>query len=275
MMPRSTPLRPEHFFAMWKQTLRPGSRCVQNNFDAVWATMLTDTYAQLYRWNMNQQFLDGLEWYVDVKDKALKEILGLKAPLDGMAARLSYGLYFVNLLSLTEGVIEIVPTAKDKIHAAFDRLGGMSGRQNYGYLRELRNSLVHRGFDIVSAGILHGSRVYLLAPSEIFDKTGNRAYKRFSELVEEIITCCEQLIGPAVSDALDSIGYWDQEIDGPKTRADIEAALVAAEHMPEWARKGAREILADLDVAAFKVKQLKSFRDKLQPRDLRFAFGAD
>lgn len=221
---------------------------------------------------MDREFLSGLEWYVDMKDKAIEDVLALRTPLDAKVARLSYGLYFTSLLSLTEAVIEKVPDSKEKIHASLDEFGGMEGTQNYEYIKQLRNAITHRGFNVTASGLQHGDRVYLLAPQTIFDKWQKKEYKRFSELVEELMICCEMTVCPAVSGVLESIGFWEYDLDEAESRALTIESLNTIEHMPDWAKKMTIELLPTINTSEIASKRLAEFRSKLQARDLRSLF---
>ena len=108
--------------------------------------------------------LSALKWYFESKNLSLKNALSLRTPLQAeqqKELRLYYSEYFASLISATELLFEDAYPHKEQFSAAlyagfvFDQLP--DGEHNYSYVRELRNSVIHRGLDLCSAGHAYGT----------------------------------------------------------------------------------------------------------------------
>lgn len=219
---------------------------------------------------MDTERLLDLEWYVDAKNYALDDIRLLVVPVNYAQMRIAYGNYFVSLVSLTEAICEYVADGRTFIYSAFDGLNGLPGQQNYEYLKNLRNAVIHRGMNIAAAGIKHGNRVCLRAPPTVSDKKGKKTYRAFATFVEEIIVYSEFIVGPAVDKALASQGVWSaDELDQDELLIAATASINDIKEIPPQLRDLATKSIAGIDLVMLYRQRRDSFRTKLKARDVR------
>lgn len=128
-----------------------------------------------------RDLLNALSLYLATKQTALRSALALRAPLTNEQAqdlRVHYSNYFVNLLSAIELISQGPTPGEQSFSAALDAAYSFtefpSGAENYGYIRELRNAIVHRGLDIASAVHFAADVPLLVAPHTIANRSGNR-----------------------------------------------------------------------------------------------------
>lgn len=188
----------------------------------------------------NEEKLFSLKWYVDCKDRVVEDIAaGFFPPANLDEMRLSYGLYFTHLISLTEAVREYCPAASwQKVLGALDGLGGKSGESNYRYLRETRNAVVHRGCNIAETARVDGTgRVRVLAPPGARVARGSNPPESFAEYLDTIIADIEERLGPGIDSALEEAGFWVET----RAAADLqdEAWRFVFEHpqLPDHVKK--------------------------------------
>jgi hypothetical protein len=113
------------------------------------------------------QFMDGLLWYLKTRNWAFEKIqsmsTGSQQPLD---IQMYHYLYFSNLLGAVDYVRDFLYSTD--IISNFDM---QLGRDNYSYIRELRNSVVHRGFNPTAlAGVTDENHLFVFCPPVVNDR---------------------------------------------------------------------------------------------------------
>ena len=97
--------------------------------------------------------------------------------------RLYYSAYFAHLLSVTELLLDKRYPHRQNFGEVFETdfvfPGHPNGNENYAYVRELRNSIIHRGYDIASSAHVIKDFLLILAPEHATDRSGNTTYPGF------------------------------------------------------------------------------------------------
>ncbi|MGZ5013465.1 MAG: hypothetical protein ACXV7E_05545 [Methylobacter sp.] len=173
----------------------------------------------------------------------LKKQSLLKPPLtieDQKEIRIAYSNYFTSLMA----AIEILLEKSYRHHQDFRielfgalAFDGKSGEDCYNYLRELRNSIVHRGYDISSAATFIDDLPVLIAPPEVPNLKRNKWYGTFGKSILEVIERVEAVIGDVI------LEHAKRKQLFKPTYSDIEKKQIIIEvipripHMPQWAKE--------------------------------------
>lgn len=114
---------------------------------------------------MDEHLLQSMTWYCSKANRALNHILVIKAPADIDDIRFYYGIYIESVCSALDLLRETLGYSHSKMKNIFTE-------DAYLYFRELRNSIVHRGYDLSREGTSSFDLVYLITPSDICQKDG-------------------------------------------------------------------------------------------------------
>lgn len=136
------------------------------------------------------EVLGVLKCYFESKNLSLKIALKFRAPLsvENMAdLRLYYSQYFVSLLSATEFLFDkeylFHKEFKCWLYEKFVFNGANNGEENYLYLRELRNAIVHRGYDILNASRFIKNFPLIIAPQKFKIKEAIKSTTHFVSIL--------------------------------------------------------------------------------------------
>lgn len=225
------------------------------------------------------EILCALRWYFDSKNLALKNALEFRCPLSveqQRELRQYYSEYFASLVSATELLLE-----SEYAHCAefkttlegtfvFDSLP--DGKSNYAYIRELRNSIIHRGLDVSAAAHVNNDFLLLVAPSPVSDRKGTKKYLPMGFYLLDVIAKCEAVIGPLIARHLDEIGLLKPEFTQDQAIENDRMFMAECSSMPEWVKASAQEAIAAVDHIKVQMAAIKSLVNVLCANSL---FGAD
>ena len=222
----------------------------------------------------NFELLMNVKWYFEIKNLSLKKILEIKAPLlfeQQNELRLYYSQYFVSLLS----VIELLSDEKEnhsfhqvfktKLEQQFIFDSYTDGKANYDYLRELRNSVVHRGLDINSSADIKNDIILIISPT-VYNRSRKEKYKPFEYYLIDVIKKCELYI-PNI------IFYYFQELDISKvkeTEAELlqesleELERVSDLSLPIWVKNKAKELMPSINYVSMRKDLINRCFDELK-----------
>lgn len=202
----------------------------------------------------HSELRSALEWYFESKNLAIKNALGFRCPLtpeQQKELRQYYSEYFVALVSATELLCEpsyeFSTRFKEQLNAAlsFDALS--DGKGNYDYIRELRNSVVHRGLDICSAAHVYENRLLVVAPPKVSDRNGRKSFSAFGNYLIEIIAKCEVTVGPLIAKHLEEVGLLKPLLTQEQARAEASRYLTEATAVPDWVKQNSASFISQLD----------------------------
>lgn len=213
-----------------------------------------------------QEIISSIQWYFKAKNLALKNALSIKCPLSVEQQndiRIYYSLYFANLLSVTEMLLEKEYEYKDdfkqELYKALSFPEFPDGKKNYNFLRELRNAIIHRGFDICSSAHVKDSVPLMLAPQSITDRSGEQSYSAFGFYLLDIISKCESIIGSIIEQHFKSNGLLQSLITDEQMIADSKAYLNNTVGIPIWVKNMALSQIEQIDFKQMQQEQIKNF----------------
>jgi hypothetical protein len=117
--------------------------------------------------------------------------------------------------------------------------GGFGKNDDYKYVRELRNSVVHRGFDPSAVGYSDGTIVRVLCPVTVEDRDEKKYSCSFKYLFE-LAQKCREVIDPAITDVLEELNLFDPQLHEPN-RAETMNAVDSSTVMPDLAKALAKQ----------------------------------
>lgn len=137
--------------------------------------------------------LATMAYYASIKKYAIQNMLKIKKPLsneDLCLMNILYGTYFTYLIGLIDFLKE------HKLLDEKDIKKRLGNDNNYYYVRNLRNAIVHRGEEIANCGIEISSKPGIIAPRSpvsVCDPKGENRYHYFTENLFETVRICENL----------------------------------------------------------------------------------
>lgn len=187
-----------------------------------------------------------MKWYFESKNISLKNAFSLRCQLsvaDQIDLRQYYSQYFANLLSATELLLDVKyknrEVFEETLYRALSFKESPDGKLNYCYLRELRNSVIHRGLDISYAAHVKDGFPFLVAHPHVTNRKGNNSYKAFGYYLVDIISNCENVIGKAILNHLEECGLLQERISQAEYIELAKRQILDCVAMPEWAKTSA------------------------------------
>lgn len=178
--------------------------------------------------------LEIIFFYMRNKRFAVSRLKTFVPPLDDMRLaemQVSYGLYFNSLISVIDYI------GKDLTQSdIFKNLIAIVGNDdNYNYIRELRNSIIHRGLDVSSAGgeIKDLNIIAPFSPIYVENQSGNKKYYSYTDNLLQLVKITEQ-VNSYLYDICDKMQLL---IYAPMTKDKYEDRIKNDPYMPEYAKK--------------------------------------
>ncbi len=216
-----------------------------------------------------------LKWHFEAKSLALRNAVTLRCPLSveqSKQLRLNYSEYFAHLVSATELLLEpeykYREQFKQTLEAEFTFDEWPDGNHNYAFIRELRNSIIHRGHDITSASHVDGDFLMIITPESVTNRTGNRVYESPCFYLIDIIKKCEATIGPAIRRHLDKVGILHLKQTQAESIDESISFVEESKIMPKWAKKMALYSIGEIDFLAMQQSQIENLIELLNTNAL-------
>jgi hypothetical protein len=148
---------------------------------------------------------------------------------------------------------------QDLLYKEFVLDGHPDGQKNYAYLKEFRNSVVHRGEDIAGTGTLTSTGLHLPhAPQNISTRNGKATYQAFSPLLLGIAALCESLIGRLILRHFQANDLLQPRTDHEAWLASIKAHVESDPTIPEFVKQQLPNALLSIDFQKVEEQNLES-----------------
>lgn len=215
---------------------------------------------------INNEALSGISWHLECMVLAAQEIDNFRPPADGFQMRMHYSLYLTNLMSAIDIVHEIhgEPFRLELVGSL--TTPSLTGDQVLGYIRELRNGVVHRGIDLTTSGIVVDGVTCALAPTTVTNRFGTLSYTAPSFLLRDIFIHCEIGIKLIIERFLESTFDELTKVTSEEMLNDFLNEIEAAPYMPDWAKEIARNHIKPEMLMQAKAQQTEKLRELLKPR---------
>lgn len=189
-------------------------------------------------------FYGGLVWYLEARNWAFEKMQNCPVGSQPFDIRIYHSLYFINLLSVIDHVRDHLRNDRPAQSAFVRRVEG--GIQNFPYVRELRNSIVHRGLDPTMEGHAYDSKVYVLCPSTVQDQRRINSYNAPLKYLVQLARHCDSIVNPAVIHVLKQLNLFDADTHR-RNADDIKAQIRNSAAMPDWAKELSLKALEEFD----------------------------
>lgn len=178
-----------------------------------------------------------------------------------------YSEYFVSLVSATELLLESEYEHHAKFKMALERVFVFDslpdGKSNYAYIRELRNSIIHRGLDVSAASHVNDDFLLLIAPSSMSNRSGDKEYQAMGFYLLDVIAKCEAVIGPLIFQHLDDVGFLKPEFTQSKAIENARMFIFGCSSMSEWVKSEAYKAVAAVDHIEIQMETINGLVDVL------------
>ncbi|CUX45928.1 hypothetical protein AGR7C_Lc120052 [Agrobacterium deltaense Zutra 3/1] len=211
-------------------------------------------------------FLGALTWHLDCMALSLEEVLGYRPPADGFHMRMHYSLYITNFMSTVDFVAEkygsgFIASLEESLATT-----NFSGAHVLGYLRELRNGVVHRGLDPCSRASVVNGVVCAVAPSEITNRSGRQNYSAPVDLLLELFLRCETSVKPVIQKYIEPSMLAVTSKDPNDALTSMVEIINADQFIPDWVKEiSCKTLTVDMMVES-SVHQTEKLRKLLVPR---------
>jgi len=196
--------------------------------------------------------MDSINWYLTKTNNAIEKISKIFIPADGKELRFQYSSLIESLFSTVDYMIDnnkFFSRDKNYIHTEIAGKLGTEGKEILPYMRELRNSVVHRGLDISARGDVIKGRIALHAPTGITDQWG-KAKTNPSESILDFLLCdLDRVIKELVNDELTRVGFLTK--DDSQAITSIAQGIKTLElpnNVPEYAKALFAKYQSSLDM---------------------------
>lgn len=200
------------------------------------------------------EMLSAIKWYFELKNLSLRNALALRCPLsidNQKDLRQYYSQYFAGLLSATELFLEKEYSNniqfRDLLYEKLSFQNFPDGEKNYSYLRELRNSIIHRGLDISSAAHINNDFPLIISPSPVTNRDGKKSYIAFGYYLIEIIEKCEGVIRDVFLEHFEEFSLLDKRLTQEESIELNEKFISNSTTMPDWVKKSALDSIKDVN----------------------------
>jgi hypothetical protein len=141
-----------------------------------------------------QEIISSVDYYKGSTLKSLsmaQRYSGQASVSDLADMRFLYSTCLANLVSLTEYLGDASVPYSTEFRAALETNfvfeDAPDGAQNYGYLRGIRNMVVHRGYDVSTQGHVVENRLSFVLPSQALSISGKTAYIAYERYLPALL----------------------------------------------------------------------------------------
>ncbi|EOJ9614513.1 MULTISPECIES: hypothetical protein [Serratia] len=134
---------------------------------------------------------NSINWYLVKINKSIAAIETFKPPVNYDELRFQYSILIESMFSLIDYIEDkktIFNNSKFEIEGKIKKEIGSEGNIIMDYMRELRNSIIHRGEDVASAGNVINGRFAILAPDNVTNRSGNLIEKPKDVFLDKLIS---------------------------------------------------------------------------------------
>lgn len=198
-----------------------------------------------------QEIISAVEYYKSSTLKSLSMALrysGQATASDLADMRFLYSTCLANLVSLTEYLSDSsVPYSaefKSALETNFVFEDAPDGAQNYGYLRGIRNMVVHRGHDVSNHAHVVDGQLWFVLPAQALSISGRTAYNAYELYLPTLLDLSIAKLDSLIESHID---VYISQLPDP-TEAEMEQAIrdVFAQSdsgIPDEVRRAFLEIL--------------------------------
>lgn len=179
------------------------------------------------------EFFSGLNWYLESRNWAFGKMRTCPHGSQIFDVRMYHSLYFISVMSAIEHVRDYLRTGSEMERKFMKTIRGSA--QDFEYVRELRNAVIHRGLDIAAAAHSDNSVLYVLCPERVADRHGKKSYTPSVRYLLQLAAQCDSACNPAIESVLTTLGLFDP-LQHLATKEETQGWVKNSSAMPEWAK---------------------------------------
>jgi len=201
-------------------------------------------------------FIDGLRLYLQLRDWALEKMKAVPVGSQPLDIEVYQYMYLANALGACDLVGETFygsdfrkpayETPYDKaVIQAFDQVvvstSQVRGKEAYGYVRELRNSVVHRGLGSAMAAHANDQFVFALCPPKVTNVNGKGTFRAPWKYMPELAAASTVAINTVIAAELGGRGTLEAYEATIAPLSDVLKFIDDSEAMPDLVKGMARQ----------------------------------
>lgn len=209
------------------------------------------------------ELLNSIEWYITKMNNAQAALLVTPPPADIEYLRFNHGIYIESIFSL----IDYMHDNKHSINEDIKKVIGGT----FFYFRTLRNSIVHRGFDLSTRGTVINGNVRVLTPDNVVHK-GELLPVPAESLLLKATMLLDVVMRLMIILKLNDLGVLDEkDIDEDAEFKCLCSSIEKNDFIPIFAKEifmnNKEEIKKNLNFSRINNDRLTNLRNKLSPVD--------
>lgn len=208
--------------------------------------------------------LGGLIWYLEARNWAFEKIKTSPHGSHPFDLQMHHSLFFVYLLSATDHIDDYLKKNR-KDHDSFSKKlkEGFGDNDDYYYVRELRNSVVHRGLNPTASGHSDGNILYVLCPAKVKDRNGKAYYSCSFKYLLDLAQKCHQVFNLVITDVLKELNLFDPT-PNKLNIAEIMNVIDNSTEIPYWAKELSKQAFTTMDLNKVATEMANDRADKMR-----------
>lgn len=175
---------------------------------------------------MYEEILNSLIWYYSKANASLAAILDTRPPTTEDHLRLHYGSYI-------ESILSAIDYMKDRGYLDTE-IHKIISKEEFAYFRELRNSIVHRGFNMCTECTIHNDFFYFRTPQEVSARGGKETPPPKEQFLIIFLLKIDILIRNLIHEKIQNLGLLEyKEVSVDDMFNGLAAAIKEHHHIPQ------------------------------------------
>lgn len=215
------------------------------------------------------ELLNSIDWYLTKINNAQTALLETSPPANIEHLRFNHGVYI-------ESIFSLIDYMKDNNNCIQEDIKITIG-SNLFYFRTLRNSIVHRGFDLSTRGTVVNGNTRVLTPDNVVDK-GVLLPTPVEPLLLKATMQLDIVMRSMLILKLNSLGALDEkeideDVEFKKHCSLIENDNYIPLFVKEMYMKNIEEIKRSLNFTEINRDRINKLKDKLSPVNTLMSFS--
>jgi hypothetical protein len=210
--------------------------------------------------------LEGISQHLESMALALNGIHNLRPPADPRQMRGHHSHYIANFMSAVDMIGDVHGKRFWAELEAALATPNVPGAVMLGYMRELRNSVVHRGLDPATGGIVVDGVVCAVAPAQVESRKGDKRYNAPAPLLRDLFVHCDICSKPIIERFLEP-GFEEVASMTQETALKLARDFMKknGSHMPDPVKAMSLQFLENIDLKKGQADQMEKLRAMLKP----------
>ncbi|EAO2688171.1 hypothetical protein E2X65_24245 [Salmonella enterica] len=160
-----------------------------------------------------QEIKNSINWYLVKINKSVATIETFRPPVIHDDLRFQYSVLIESIFSLIDYIEDkkvVFNNDKFQIERKIKKEIGSEGNIIVDYMRELRNSIIHRGADATSAGNVVKDRIAVLAPDNVTSRNGTLIQKPKEIFLDKLLAVLDNATKNVIISELNGLNILEE-----------------------------------------------------------------